>query len=317
MTKKRTSAEMDHLDHEGSRDGKKGKSSRENMASAFHIRLTAEKVVTAEWINGSMDQQNVDPPELYEVLKSLFPRGSINYEMGKNGQRHFQCTVFTKKKTRMRREPVRKFLLEHYPDLQFPQIDYCEPCTNQWASDNYTQKSETAQCNPWVWGDTSRDLRIEDLPEEYAWQTKIVNRYEPEAPMFNADIHWYYDEEGQIGKTMTARFLCMKRGFYILSGRKEKMRHLAAQNPARGYLLNITRDEEDKMSYAGLEQVSDQLFADTFGCDMSGMIKRKGAHVVVFANFPPIYEKVSKKRWKVWRWNENKADFDVEFDGRL
>lgn len=308
---------MDHQDHEGSRDGKKGGSSRDTMASAFHIRLTAEKVVSEEWISGSVDQQNIDPPELLEILKGVFVKGSINYEMGKGGQKHFQCTVIMKYPKRKRASWVQDLLTDNYPELQFPVLDYCKKCRNKWASDNYTQKSETAMCDPWVWGDSeSRDLKLEDLPEEYPWQDKIVKRYEPEAPTFNADIHWYYDEEGQIGKTMTGRFLVMKQGFYILSGGKEKMRHLAAKHPARGYIFNITRDEEDKLSYAGLEQVSDQMFADTFGSEMSGMIVRRGAHVVVFANFSPNYEKLSRQRWKVWRLRDDKEDFDVEFDGR-
>ena len=304
---------VDHADQQGSRGGKRVKTPRETLKSAFHIRLTSQKVEDEKWITGSLDHKDCGPPGLLEVLQTRFPRGSINFEVGKNGQPHFQCTVFTRKGKRERRSAVRAYLEEHYDELKWPVLDYCEPCTNVFASDTYTQKSETAVCSPWVWGVCVRTLSIDDLPEPYGWQKTILDRYEPEAPVFNANIHWYYDERGQIGKTMMGRMMVMKRGFYIISGGKEKMRHLCAKNATRGYFLNITREEQEHLSYAGLEQVSDQIFADTFSSDMHGMVCRKGAHIVVFANFSPNHAQISSSRWRIYKFNYEKDDFDEPF----
>lgn len=302
---------MDHEDQAGSRGGKKGKTPRETVNSAFHIRLTAEKVVSKEWITGSLDQQNIDPPELLEILKEKFYKGSINYEQGKKEQLHFQITVFAR--PRMRRQAVRDFLEQHYGNLCFPTLDYCEPCKNAFASDNYTQKTETALCEPWVWGGCSRELTKQDMPLSmaYPWQKTIIDRYDDEAPIFNSKIHWYWEPKGELGKTMAARFLCMYRDFYIVAGGKEKMRHLVANNPHRGYIINLTRHEQSTVSYPGLEQISDQIFADTFGSKMQGMIQRKGAHIIVFANFPPEYSEMSLSRWVVWQWNDSVQEFMI------
>jgi hypothetical protein len=297
---------MAHSDHKGSGAGEKGETAPERRShSAFAIRLTAEKC----GISGSLDQSN--EPELIQILKHRFPRGSVNYEKGKKGQYHFQITVFTKKGKRERRGPVREYLKNHFPDLEWPKKDYCEGALNAWASETYCRKTETAQCEPWIWGNEGeRDLRVSDLPTPYAWQQKWIDRYTKDAPMFNPMVDWIYDVDGQIGKTMLVRFLVMLCGFYLLSGGKEKMRHLAANNPARGYCINITRSEQDTTSYPGLEQISDQVFADTFGSEMQGMTMRKGAHLAIFANFPPKRHEMSSTRWRVWRWNGE--DFELE-----
>lgn len=297
---------MVHSDHKGSGAGKRGETAPDRKVhSAFAIRLTAEKV----GISGSLDQQN--EPELIQILRDRFPRGSVNYEKGKKGQYHFQITVFTKKGKRERRGPIREYLLDSYPTLEFPKKDYCEGCLNAFASETYCRKSETAQCEPWIWGNEGeRDLKWSDLPTPYAWQQKIIDRYTIDAPMFNPMIDWYYEPEGQIGKTMLERFLILGSGFYLLSGGKEKMRHLAAKNPCRGYCINITRSEQSTTSYPGLEQISDQVYCDTFGCDMEGMNLKKGAHLAIFANFPPQLHEISRTRWRVWRFVDN--DFVLE-----
>jgi len=299
---------LDQVDQSGSRDGKGENSSRDTMKPSFAIRLTFETVETGnieKWINGSVDQ-----PDVVDVLKQKFECGRISLEKGTNGQPHFQITVGCFK-TRMRRSAVRKYLEEHYP-VKFPVIDYCEPCEKTWASFQYCAKQDTHVAGPWEWGlnKDTRDLKFDDLPEPRPFQKEIIDRYDEDAPMFNAHIHWYVDVEGQIGKTMTARMLVLKHGFYNLDGDAQKMKSLAAKNPARGYTLNVVRSKEAMFSYAGLEAISDQFFCDTFGVENKGMIVRKGAHVVVFANWFPDTSKLTTSRLKIWNWNEDEEKFN-------
>ena len=135
-------------DQDGSADGKLKKcprikeTKRETMKPSFMIRLTAEKVGDyLGWIGGSVDQT----PDLVEILKSEFYGGRLSLEQGKGGQMHWQILVLCGK-VRKRRSAVRTFLESHFEDLKWPEIDYCEPTTNVWASKNYVQKDDSRAC---------------------------------------------------------------------------------------------------------------------------------------------------------------------------
>jgi len=306
-TKKRS---LDLVDQPGSGDGKLENSSpvkkikRESLNPSFQIRLTYEKIEddtpVDQWINGSTKL------DLQILLEEKFPLGRISLEKGDNGQLHFQCTVICAKGKRMRREAVRKYLLDHYPELKFPALDYCEPCKKTWASMQYCAKEDTHVAGPWEWGlepKINMDLQPEDLPTPYPWQAKLVHRYKDPAPDFHSKIVWYVDEGGQIGKTMTARMLILKNGFYLLDGGPQKMKFQAAKNPAPGYVLNVVRTKEDHFSYEGIENISDGLFCDTFGSDQKGMICRRASHIVVVANWRPDTSKLTLCRWNIYDWN--------------
>jgi len=304
--------DMDHVDHDGSLDGKKGIRpvvTRESMKSAFHIRLTASKIVDQEWITGSHEQA---PFELMACLKELFPKGGINYEIGKGGQEHFQIHVFCPKGKRNRRKVVREHLLATYPDLCFPELDYCDGCTNVFASDNYCRKTDTAVAH-WDWGGCSRDWTAHDFNALITLtpaQQQVADMFEEECPPFHTTIYWFWNHEGQdegFGKTMLQRWLILNKGFYMCAGTGEKLRHLAANNPAPGYCLNLSRAAANKMSYQGLESVNDAVYADTFGSDMKGQVIRKASYVTVFANFPPAWHEISQSRWKVFEYSQSQG----------
>jgi len=314
-TKKRKSPESSdpvvQQDQSGSRDGKGDISSRDVVKPSFHLRLTYDKVETQKvdhWISGSVDHER---PDVVGILETKFEAGRVSLEKGKNGIVHFQITVGCFK-TRMRRSAVRKYIEEHYP-VDFPIKDYCEPCEKTWASFQYCKKADTHVAGPWEWGmapaEPSRDLEMKDLPAPYPFQQTILDKYNEPAEIFNADIHWYCDPDGQIGKTMLGRMLVLKHKFYLLDGDAQKMKSQAAKHPAPGYILNVVRSKEGKFSYAGLEAISDQFFCDTFGCENAGMVVRQGSHVVIFANWTPEQGKITSSRLKIFNWDEENKDF--------
>ncbi len=316
MTKKRKRSDEDQKDQPGSRGGKGEESPRETVHPSFAIRLTYEKVDSKEnwdqWISGS-----VEPPDIFNILSSEFEMGRIALEEGAGGQKHFQITVGCFK-TRKRRQTVRNFLETHYDKLQFPKLDYCEPCLGTWKSLQYCAKKDcTSRGGPWDWGLERRldmDLKDSDLPEPKEFQKTIMERHSEDAGNFNTKIHWYCDYEGQIGKTMTARMLILKHGFYLLDGAAEKMKFQAAKNPAKGYVLNIPRSKESRFSYTGLESISDGVYCDTFGSDQKGMVCRKGSHLVCFANWMPQLSMMTESRWEIYEYDKDKNDFVVKGD---
>lgn len=299
----------------GSADGEveirpqKKKDSRPPMKPSFHIRLTATKTEKVDlWLNGSMDQT----PDVVEIFKNFFPIGRISLEKGDDsGQLHWQCTGITEKDKRKRRDTVRNWLLDHYPDLQFPKLDYCEPCCKTWASMQYcAKKDHTHVCGPWEWGidkPKNRDLKIEDLPEPYPWQKKLLEKYEEEPGHGHCSVDWYGEEEGQVGKTTLGKMMSLKYGrdFYLLDGGCQKMKFQAAKNPARVYAVNFTREREEHTPYAGLEAICDNFYCDTFSSEQKGMIVRKPSWVVVFANFMPDRSKMSDGRINLFEFKDN------------
>ncbi|AXH74460.1 MAG: replication associated protein [Cressdnaviricota sp.] len=302
------------VDHDGSAGRQGGKKPREAVKSSFHIRLTASKVLSeetlAQWISGSVDQP--DEPDLVLVLKNFFAGGRVSLEKGEGGVPHFQCTTLCGK-DRKRRSAVRTFLEDNYDDLLFPQCDYCEPCEKTWAALEYVQKEDTHVAGPWEWGLNSlasRDLKPGDLPEPRLWQKDLLKRYEDEPPAGSSVVQWYYDPEGQVGKTTCAKMLVMTKKWYLLDGSAQKMKFQAAKNPKMGYIINLSRIKEDRFSYEGLEALSDNFYCDTFGSDQKGMIMRKPSWVVVFANWRPDGGSMSKGRIKTFEWCEVAQNFN-------
>ncbi len=313
MSKK--SKKRGSVDPAGSADGEEGncpqiKKQRESLKPSFHIRLTASKTGSVDqWISGSMDQT----PDVVEILKNYFPAGRVALEKGdKTGMYHWQCTgLFFDTKDRKRREAVRKMTLEHWPDLEYPEKDYCEPCEKTWASMQYcAKKDHTWVCGPWEWGvdkPKSRDLKIEDLPAPFKWQSNMMDKYEPEPPQGWCTLDWFGNPDGQIGKTTLAKMMSLKYGkdFYLLDGGAQKMKFQAAKNPARVYVINFTREREEHTPYGGLEAICDNFYCDTFGSEQKGIIVRKPSWVIVFANFFPDVGRMSAGRLNVYEFKDD------------
>jgi hypothetical protein len=144
-----------------------------------------------------------------------------------------------------------------------------------------------------------RDLVIADLPHPWPTQQALIDKFGEDCPPFHNKIYWFYDEVGEVGKTMMLRWLALKHHFVLLAGATKNMRSMMAKHPAVGYMMNITRDEQNFVNYRVLEQASDQFFCDTFGAEYTGMVIRQSAWMVVCANFGPIWNKMSRGRWEV------------------
>jgi hypothetical protein len=301
------------MDQAGSAE-RQGGAPRETLKSGFSIRLTASKVSSKEqldqWISGSDEC-----PELVDILKQKFHGGRVSLEKGKeNGVLHFQCAVICKEK-RQRCGAVRGHLEENFEGLMWPLLDYCEPNFNDWAALQYCAKADTHVAGPWEWGiepKVNRDLTEADLPPmegDYQWQQTICDRYSGEPEVLTSVVHWYVDPEGQRGKTTLLKRMCLSHDFYLLDGGPQKMKFQMAKNPKKGYCINLVRSKEEHFSYEGLENMSDQLFCDTFGSDQRGMVIRKGCFIVVMANWAPEFGKLTEGRIKTFNWCEKTKDF--------
>ncbi len=134
------------------------------------------------------------------------------------------------------------------------------------------------------------------------WQQRIISLVN--SPPNPREIWWYYEPDGNVGKTFLARWLCIQYRCQIGNGKKAdvfngiaKAMEVDPKNWPRLILLDIPRSMREFVNYGAIEEMKN-------GFIFSG--KYEGAqlifpppHVIVFSNERPITEKMSTDRWRV------------------
>lgn len=117
-------------------------------------------------------------------------------------------------------------------------------------------------------------------------------------------IHWFYDSQGNIGKTTLAKSLCLNDSSMVaLGGKSADMRYgvqalVVKGKPPRTVFMNLARSIESFVSYQGIEEVKDGFFFSTkYEC---GMVIYDSPHVIILSNFLPDTATMSPDRWKIW-----------------
>lgn len=209
----------------------------------------------------------------------------VGKEIGEMGTPHLQGYIEFKKKKR----PLHTFGINR--------IHWAKCLGNKIQNQIYCKKDK----NYWEFDIMDTEM---DWPEKwYDWQNEIIDMIDTKPD--NRTIHWYWSENGGIGKTILQKWLCLK-GIRVLctGGKGADVRHSVASylkdNKVlpRTVLFNIPRTvSSDYVSYEALENVKDMMFYS--GKYEGGMCVGPCPHVLVFANAPPIEEKMSIDRWRI------------------
>lgn len=152
-----------------------------------------------------------------------------------------------------------------------------------------------------LYGARPAESVVVDLPDR-PWHQEALALVA--SPPDRRAIHWFYDAEGNSGKTWLARY-CMSRKLAYFVKQCGGSHHfatviqgaLAAGWDQRCFIFDFPRGTEDHSFYGPLEEVKD-------GCVTAlkyqgGTLLFRQPHVLVFANFLPRREKLSKDRWWV------------------
>jgi len=129
------------------------------------------------------------------------------------------------------------------------------------------------------------------------WQIKINSLIA--APPDHRKIYWFWSNQGALGKTTFAKHLCITHDALYVSGKAADLKCAIAMAKVKPKIVifGLPRDQEEAVSYSGLEQVKDGIFFS--GKYESGMTLMNIPHVIVFANFAPVRESLSQDRWEV------------------
>lgn len=171
------------------------------------------------------------------------------------------------------------------------------------ASREYCSKTETRT------GKLLTNIRVKNIKdplnerEPKHWQTNILELIGTEPD--DRTINWFWDPVGGVGKTSLAKHLCIKRPNEVLyiSGKSSDIKYGItsflenAKNDLKICIFDFTRSTEAFISYQAIEEVKNGIFYNTKY--ESKMILFNSPHIIIFANFPPDQEKLSKDRWNI------------------
>lgn len=204
---------------------------------------------------------------------------------------HFQGYVMFKKKTR--------------PMGLLPKQVHWEKCRSPKHSIVYCSKDETAvsQDERYV-----KNIRIPRKLQKVTysmlrdWQKKISDEFKEPAEQFDRTIRWYWESEGNIGKSVLCKYFVDQRDALVISGKANDVLYAIQQwveKHGEGpeiVIMDIPRCVEH-ISYNAIESAKNGCFFS--GKYEGGMVRYNTPHIIVFSNEEPDMYKLSRDRYKV------------------
>lgn len=223
--------------------------------------------------------------QMEQLLELLEPKAYIfQLEKGESGTLHYQGAVYVK-------NPIVQ------PRWLDKRIHW--QVTKSWVKAvKYCGKVETRVAGPWYKG-VEPPSSIQVITVLRPWQVLVVQ--ELRQPASDRKILWLWEEEGNIGKTALAKYICTHFKAIYLNGKGSDAKYAVASFVKNKRLdvvvFGYPRSASEYVSYGCIEEIKDGIFFSSKY--ESGMVMYDSPHVVVFSNMPPDTEKMSKDRWDV------------------
>jgi len=237
-----------------------------------------------------------------------FTKYIVANEKGEEGTPHLQGWM--RFQTRIR--PISAF--KHVALRDGKAAIHWEPAKGT-QDENYTYiTKDTGKEHFWLWTNCQGPRAVWILGDSqlHPWQAELDRLVSvPPAPQ-DRRIHWVFDPSGGQGKSALCKYLSLKWGAALLSGKLGDIVHVAAENEADAYLFDFTRAQQEYIPYTAMEQVKN-------GHYMSGkyegkIVVRNTPHIICFANFAPRFASMTKDRWRLYTINCDKGLEERELD---
>lgn len=209
-------------------------------------------------------------------------------EKARGGLRHFQGVVRYEN-----------------PRANWPPVDcHWERCRNWRQAVKYCSKLDTRILGPWS---NLENLRFRKTIRDpllgrtiYPWQMRVLDLIKTEPN--DRDIHWFWDSEGNTGKSSLAKHIVMNyEACLINGGTKDNLfaikQRLDEDREVDIVLFDIPRSQFNDISYVTIECVKNGCFFS--GKYESSQVLMNSPHLLVFCNFPPDLSKLSLDRWHI------------------
>ncbi len=230
---------------------------------------------------------NYTEDEVKDIIGSNTKRFVFQEEIGEKGTPHLQGYIELPEKGRP---------MESFDNKRI----HWEKTRSAKASIKYCSKEETRSGKIYTKG-VRIPKKIKIIKDLYIWQERIVEmlKHEPD----DRTIYWYWDREGNIGKSALCKYLAVNNDALVISGSGKDMKYLVTQyEKSNGVypeiiIIDIPRTAENYISWTGIESIKNGLFASTkYECEMVVM---NSPHIVCFANFEPNMDVISRDRWEI------------------
>jgi len=140
-------------------------------------------------------------------------------------------------------------------------------------------------------------------PNRY-YQEFILNIIKEEPD--DRTIYWFYELEGNVGKTSFTKYLCQEHNALCLGGKAADVKHgvvswLDKMGTTPSLIIyDIPRSFcNEFLNYEALESIKSMLF---FSGKFEGkMVNGPPCHLIVFSNELPNIKKLSLDRWRIYK----------------
>lgn len=177
---------------------------------------------------------------------------------------------------------------------------YFEPARNEEALIQYCQKDDTRTGKIYKNLKEQAILKIPRYEELYNWQKEVVEMCRND-PTDDRSIYWYWEAEGCTGKTTLIKYICshFSKATFTCATKSADILTIASEQK-NIYLISFARSNPDGFNpYNALEQLKDGLISDSKLKKKCRNIMMNSPHVIVFANWPPKTNTMSKDKWVI------------------
>lgn len=119
-------------------------------------------------------------------------------------------------------------------------------------------------------------------------------------------IYWFYETNGNVGKTCFTKYLCCKHFALCLSGKSADVKHgVVSWLDKKGstpslVVYDIPRSFDNEfLNYDSLESIKSMMFYS--GKFEGQMVVGPPCHLIIFSNELPNVKKLSIDRWKIFK----------------
>lgn len=229
--------------------------------------------------------------EHIDLISSIVPdicdKYIIGKEVGDSGTPHLQGFISFKEKKRPK------------SIIPIPEIHW-EKALGDDMSQNYCGKEgdvilQKSIPRPLV--KVTRDLL---QPKQLAIADRFI---EPEHPLFGRKVYWFWENDGNWGKSFTALYMVDQMNAILVSGANNDIlcgvqKYIETHGNAPGIIIfDIPRVNKEHVSYQAIESLKNGCFFS--GKYESGMVRFNKPHLIVFSNEEPETHKLSEDRWVI------------------
>lgn len=231
---------------------------------------------------------------IISTLDPLCEKYIFQREMGDSETKyeHWQGYIMFKKKGR----PM---------GIGLPKSCHWEKCRSPKHSIAYCSKDETAHVPLERFSKgvrLPRRLQKVTYEELRPWQKDIADKYDQPCDKFDRKINWYWEPDGNIGKSVLGKYFVDQRGAIIISGKGTDCLYAIQQYVEKHgegpdiIIMDVPRCIEH-ISWNAIESAKNGCFFS--GKYEGGMVRYNTPHILIFSNEPPETHKLSRDRWNI------------------